>query len=92
MTTIAGSTRGVTVECAKHSIRTTPAVSRAIPDHVFTVYTARNGGSSLVDGVTLKVTGVVVYDPVGGIAAYTNVVAVVSTTASTTGKCKGPGI
>lgn len=92
MTTIAVSTRGVTVECAKHSMRTSPAVSRAMPDHVLTVYTARNNGSSSVKGLTLIVTGVVVYDPVGGMAAYTNVVTVVSTTASTTGKCKGPGM
>lgn len=53
VTTIAVPTRGVTVECAKHLMRTTPAVSRTMPDHVLSVYTARNGGSSLVDGVTL---------------------------------------
>lgn len=50
--------------------------------HTLTVYTARGGGPSVLYGVS---------DPVGGMAAYTNVVTVGSAGVHSTGKCAGPG-
>lgn len=78
VTTILVSTAGVPVECTKPVVSTVPMASRPIPVHSLTVYTARVG-----DGVSTRDTGA--SDPVGGIAAYTNVGTVGSAVRTATG-------